>query len=93
MGGGSLDGVTDEHSPEAYRTLFGLIGAGLQATALIFIVASALVAPWWVVAVLLVIWAAATVWSWLRWSERSWLPVASGTVAAVLWIVAITVFT
>ena len=84
--------TSDEHTPEAYRTLFGLIGAGLQATALLFILASVLVAPWWVVTGLLVVWVASTVWSWLRWVERSWLPVATGTAVAVLWIAAITVF-
>ena len=84
--------TNNEHTPEAYRTLFALIGAGLQATALVFILASGLVAPWWVVAGLLVIWALSTLWSWWSWPERVWLPTAAGTVVAVLWIVALTVF-
>ena len=81
-----------EHSPEAYRTLFALIGAGLQLTALIFILASALVAPWWVVVALSVLWVVVTAWSWLGFERRSWLPTAAGTLLAVVWIVAITVF-
>lgn len=84
--------MSDEHTAEAYRTLFGLIGAGLQATALIFILASALVAPWWVVGALMAIWVLTTVLSWRGWGERTWLPVASGTLVAVLWILAIMVF-
>jgi hypothetical protein len=84
--------VTDDHSPEAYRTLFGLIGAGMQATSLIFIAASALVAPFWVVAGLAVVWLTSTVWSWRGWARRTWLPLATGTAVAVLWIVALTVF-
>jgi len=83
--------MSDEHTPEAYRALFALIGVGLQATALIFILASTLVAPRWVVAGLLVVWVATTFWSWRGWDERMWLPTATGTLVAVLWIVAITV--
>lgn len=84
-----MGGVTDEHTPEAYRTLFGLIGAGLQATALLLIGASALVAPGWVVAALLVVWLVTTVVSWRGWGERNWLPTAAGTLMLVLWIAAI----
>lgn len=76
-----------EHSPEAYRTLFALIGAGLQTTALILILASTLVAPWWVVAGLLIVWLLSTLWSWRGWSDRMWLPTATGTLVLVLWIV------
>lgn len=84
--------MSDEHTPEAYRALFALIGGGLQATALIFILASALVAPAWVVGALLALWAVTTVLSWRGWQDRTWLPIATGTLVAVLWIVAITVF-
>ena len=85
--------MSDEHTPEAYRTLFALIGAGLQATALLFVLASSLVAPRWVVAALLAVWVGTTVVSWRGWRERTWLPIASGTLVGVLWIVALTVFT
>ena len=86
-----MNSVTDEHSPEAYRTLFALVGAGLQALALLLILASALVAPWWVVTGLLVVWLFSTLWSWRSWSERMWLPTAMGTMVLVLWIMAIVV--
>lgn len=76
----------DDHSPEAYRTLFGLIGAGMQVVALMLIAASALVAPAWAVVALGAIWLVAGVWSWLGFSRRAWLPTAVGTVVAVLWV-------
>jgi len=81
--------MSEDHTPEAYRALFALIGAGLQFTALVFILASWLVAPWWVVGGLLGVWLVTTVWSWLGWPKRVWLPTATGTVVAVLWIAAL----
>lgn len=85
----SLERVTDEHTPEAYRTLFGLIGAGLQATALLLVLASAVVASGWVVVALLVVWLVTTIASWWEFGERSWLPTAAGTLVLVLWVAAI----
>ena len=81
--------MSEDHTPEAYRALFALIGAGLQFTALVFILASWLVAPWCVVGGLLGVWLVTTVWSWLGWPKRMWLPTATGTVVAVLWIAAL----
>lgn len=83
---------SDEHNPEAYRQLFAIIGGGLQATSLIFILASILVAPWWVVAVLGIAWAGLTIWSWRAFQERLWAPLVAGTAVAVGWIIALTVF-
>lgn len=79
----------DDHSPEAYRTLFGLIGAGMQVTALILIAASALVAPAWAVAALGAVWLVGAAWSWIGFPRRAWLPTAVGTMVAVLWVVVI----
>ena len=84
--------TADDHSPEAYRQLFAIVGAGLQATSLIFILASLLVAPWWIVIALIVFWIISVVWSWRSFGERLWAPLAVGTVVAVAWIVALTVF-
>ena len=84
--------TADDHSPEAYRQLFAIVGAGLQATSLIFILASLLVAPWWVVVVLTIIWIGSVVWSWRVFNERLWAPLVGGTVVAVAWIAALTVF-
>jgi hypothetical protein len=79
----------DDHTPEAYRTLFALIGAAMQATALILIAASALVAPAWAVVALGAIWLVAALWSWVGFPRRAWLPTAAGTLVAALWVVVI----
>ena len=84
--------TADDHSPEAYRQLFAIVGAGLQATSLIFILASLLVAPWWVVVALTVLWIVSVVWAWREFGKRLWAPLVAGTVVAVAWIVALTVF-
>jgi hypothetical protein len=84
---------SDEHNPEAYRQIFAIVGAALQATALIFILASLLVAPWSVVVLLLVFWAGSAIWSWRSFGERSWAPLVAGTLVAVCWIAALTVST
>ena len=81
---------SEHHTPEAYRALFVLIGAGLQLAVLVFILASWLVAPWWVVVGLLSGWLVTTVWSWQGWPKRVWLPTATGTLVAVSWIAALT---
>jgi hypothetical protein len=83
--------TTDEHSPEAYRQLFAVVGAGLQATSLILILASLLVAPWWVVGVLTIVWIGSVAWSWRVFKERLWAPLVGGTAVAVAWIAALTV--
>lgn len=84
--------TADDHSPEAYRQLFAIVGAGLQATSLIFILASLLVAPWSVVVALTVFWIVSVVWSWRVFGERLWAPLVAGTAMAVAWIVALTLF-
>jgi len=83
---------SDEHNPEAYRQLFAIVGGGLQATSLFFILASLLVAPWWMVAVLGAVWIASTIWSWMVFQDRLWAPLVAGTFVAVCWIVSLTVF-
>ena len=80
----------ESHDPESYRLLFGLIGAAFLAVLLVFIIASALVAPGWVVAGLGVLWVAGAVLSVRSWPHRSWMPLLVGTVLAVLWITALS---
>jgi hypothetical protein len=84
---------SDDHNPAAYRQLFAVIGAALQATALIFILASLPVAPWWAVAILALVWLVSTVWSWRSFGERPWAPLIAGTLIAVCWIAVLTVST
>lgn len=85
--------MSDEHNPEAYRLLFGIVGAALLVVVGVFIVASALVAPVWVVVVLGVLWIAGAALSVIAWKQRMWVPVLVGTVLALLWIVLLTVGT
>ncbi len=80
-----------EHNREAYRQLFGIVGAALQAFALFMIAASGLVAPWWVVAVLLVVGLIACVWSWRRFSASFMMPTVVGIIVSVVWMVVIGV--
>lgn len=85
--------MSDEHSPESYRLLFGIVGAALLAVVAVFIVASMLVAPLWVVTVLGVLWVMGVVVSLRTWKDRIWVPVLIGTLLALLWIVLLTVGT
>lgn len=82
-----------EHSPEAYRLLFGLVGGGMLLVSLVFILASALVIPVWVVAVLVAIWALGAFLAVSGFRTRAWLPLAAGTAIAVVWLVVLTVGT
>jgi len=85
--------MSDEHSPEAYRLLFGIVGAALLVVVGVFIGASALVAPAWVVVVLGVLWIIGVAASIVTWKTRMWVPVLVGTVLALLWIVLLTIGT
>jgi hypothetical protein len=80
-----------EHNRDAYRQLFGIVGAALQAFALFMIVASLLVAPWWVVVVLGVSGLVASVWSWRKFAGNFMMPTIVGIVLSVVWMVVIGV--
>ena len=80
-----------EHNREAYRQLFAIVGAALQVFAIFMIAASALVAPWWVVAVLGIGGLAMSVWSWRRFAGNFMMPTVVGTVLSVVWMVVIGV--
>jgi hypothetical protein len=85
--------MSDEHNPEAYRLLFALIGVAMFAMVGVFILASSLVAPWWVVATLGALWIGGAVTAVRTWQERMWTPIAIGTVLAVIWIALLTLGT
>ena len=80
----------ESHDPESYRLLFGLIGAAFLAVVLVFILASSLVAPGWIVAGLGALWVAGAVLSVRSWPHRPWIPLLVGTLLAVLWIAAVS---
>jgi len=78
-----------EHNREAYRTLFGYVGGGLQAFAALMIGISIPVAPLWVIVVLQVTLIIATVWSWRRFASNFMMPTFVGTAMSVLWMLTI----
>ncbi|GMQ98989.1 MAG: hypothetical protein BMS9Abin17_1531 [Acidimicrobiia bacterium] len=78
-----------EHNREAYRALFGYVGAGLQAFAALMIVVSAPVAPAWIIVSLLVVLVASSVWSWRRYASNFMMPTFTGTMMSVLWMLTV----
>ncbi len=83
--------MSNEHNPESYRLLFGLLGGALLALVLVFILASALVAPGWVVLGLVIAWLGSALLAWRQWRARPWVPLAIATLMAVVWIAVLTV--
>ena len=78
-----------EHNREAYRTLFGYVGAGLQAFAALMIVISFPIAPTWVVGLLLVALVVLSAWSWRAYTTNFMMPTFVGTAMAVVWMLVI----
>ena len=83
--------AAESHDPESYRLLFGVIGAAFLAVVLMFILASALVAPGWVVGALVVLWVVGAVASLRSWPQRAWMPLLVATALAVAWIAAVSI--
>lgn len=83
--------VRSEHSREAYRSLFGYVGAGLQAFASLMILISIPIAPGWLIVVLLAFVVAGGAWSWRAYRDNFMMPTFVGVVAAVAWMVSIGV--
>lgn len=75
-----------EHNREAYRILFGYVGAGLQALAALLVVVSFPISPVWLVVGLLVFVVGTTWWSWQRFAGNFMMPTFAGTVQLVLWM-------
>ena len=80
-----------EHNREAYRLLFGYVGAGLQAFALLMVLVSFPIAPTWLVVGLAVLVVVASVWSWRKYNTNFMMPSLVGTAASVLWMVLVGV--
>lgn len=78
-----------EHNREAYRALFGWVGAGLQVLAIILIVISFPVAPLSVVLGLLLLTVVVSVWSWTRYGANFMMPTFAGVLGAALWMLVI----
>ncbi|MEE8485204.1 MAG: hypothetical protein V3S38_01430 [Acidimicrobiia bacterium] len=80
-----------EHNREAYRLLFGYVGAGLQALAALLVLVSFPVAPLWLVVGLLGFVGVSSWWSWRRFVSNFMMPTFIGTLQAVLWMLLIGV--
>ena len=78
-----------EHNREAYRLLFGYVGAGLQVFALLVIVISFPIAPTGVVLGLLVALVALSAWSWRAYRTNFMMPTFVGTAMAGLWMLVV----
>ena len=78
-----------EHNREAYRLLFGYVGAGLQVFALLMILISFPIAPTGVVVALLVALIALSAWSWRAYASNFMMPTFVGTAMSVLWMVVV----
>ena len=78
-----------EHNREAYRSLFGYVGAGLQLFALLMIVISFPIAPAGVVVALLVALIALSAWSWRAYQTNFMMPTFVGTAMSVLWMLVV----
>ncbi len=78
-----------EHNREAYRALFGYVGAALQVFALLMIVISFPIAPTGIVFALLIAGIAASAWSWRRYRSNFMMPTFIGVAVAGLWMLVI----
>ena len=80
-----------EHNRDAYRLLFGYVGAGLQALAVLLVLVSFPIAPAWLVFGLLGFVAISSWWSWRRFSSNFMMPTLVGTVQMTLWMLLVGV--
>ena len=78
-----------EHNREAYRVLFGYVGAGLQAFAGMMILISIPVAPTAAIVTLGAFLSLTTVWSWRKFPSNFMMPTFTGTVSAGLWMLVV----
>ena len=80
-----------EHNREAYRLLFGYLGAGLQVFALLMVLVSVPIAPTWLWVGLAIFVVVASAWSWKKYASNFMMPSLIGTLASGLWMVLVGV--
>jgi hypothetical protein len=78
-----------EHNREAYRLLFGYVGAGLQGFAMLLILISFPIAPTGVVLALLAVLAVLAVWSWRTYRSNFMMPTFVGVGMSALWMLVV----
>jgi hypothetical protein len=80
-----------EHNREAYRLLFGYVGAGLQALAFLLVVMSLPVMPIWLFWTLTIFIVLTAVWSWKRYATNFMMPTFIGSAQAIAWMLLVGV--
>ncbi len=80
-----------EHNREAYRLLFGYVGAGIQALAALLVLMSYPITPMWMFTGLGIFTVASTWWSWTRFESNFMVPTFVGTAQAVAWMLLVGV--
>lgn len=78
-----------EHNREAYKALFGYVGAGIQAFAGLMIVVSIPVTPTWVIVGLLGLLVGSSVWAWRKYPSNFMMPTFTGTISAAMWMLVV----
>jgi uncharacterized protein YacL len=80
--------------PEEFTSahlLFALIGAALCLVAGFLMVASLIVVPIWVVAVLLVVWMVTVGYAIRRWRQNQFAPLLAGVISLGAWVISVGV--
>ncbi len=80
-----------EHNREAYRLLFGYVGAGLQVLAAILVLMSLPIMPIWMFWGLATVYALSAFWSWKRFASNFMMPTFVGSLQAVAWMLLVGV--
>jgi len=78
-----------EHNREAYKLLFGYVGAGIQVFAGLMILVSIPVTPPLAISFLVLFLVASSVWSWRRFPSNFMMPTFTGTISAGLWMLVV----
>lgn len=78
-----------EHNREAYKLLFGYVGAGIQAFAGLMIVISIPVAPMPAIVLLAFFLIITSLWSWRKFPSNFMMPTFTGTTSAGLWMLVV----
>jgi hypothetical protein len=78
-----------EHNREAYKLLFGYVGAGIQVFAGLMILVSIPVTPVLAIVFLALFLAASSAWSWTKFPSNFMMPTFTGTICAGLWMLVV----
>jgi len=78
-----------EHNREAYKLLFGYVGAGIQVFAGLMILISIPVTPPLAISFLVLFLVASSMWSWREFPSNFMMPTFTGTISAGLWMLVV----